>query len=164
MKIETKLDFKRYLKLMYILSYRKPSMFGLTVFGFLMLVMAISLFFDTNYDSEQFPFSMILFGFVFMAFMPITIYLSAKKNFSTNGRLKEKIVYEFTDEKIKIIGESFNSEMTWGKTYKIVELKNWILIYQNKLDANVIPKESFESNLDDFKEIVKTKNIKQKLK
>jgi hypothetical protein len=65
---------------------------------------------------------------------------------------------------MKITGETFSSEMDWSKIYKVLELKNWILIYQSKLIANAIPKESFDDNLESFKEIVRNKNIKVKFK
>lgn len=54
--------------------------------------------------------------------------------------------------------------MDWTKIYKILELKNWILIYQNRQIANLIPKEYFGDNLHEFKELVKRKGIKAKLK
>lgn len=72
--------------------------------------------------------------------------------------------YEFTSEKIKITGETFNSELDWGKTYEIKELKDWILIYQNRQVANVLPKESFGENIKDFRILVKSKNLNAKLK
>jgi len=96
--------------------------------------------------------------------LPISIYWSAKRSFSTNKRLQEKIIYEFTNENIIIKGETFNSELNWSKTYRIMELNNWILIYQSRLTANVIPKKSFDSQLATFKEIIRSNNIKAKFK
>ena len=164
MTIETKLEFKKYLKLMFILSVRKSSMLTTTLIGLIIVLLAFIQTFDPNFKSEEFPFSLMIFGIVFLVFMPVIIYLNAKSNFSTNGKLKETIVYEFTNEKMKITGETFSSEMDWSKIYKVLELKNWILIYQSKLIANAIPKESFDDNLESFKEIVRNKNIKVKFK
>lgn len=47
---------------------------------------------------------------------------------------------DLTEDEIKIRGESFYMEILWSKIYKIVEKKNWFLIYQNNLSAILIPK------------------------
>jgi len=164
MKIETKLDFKRYLKLTYVLLYRKPVMIFLTICGLLMFILSILYFLGSKSLFADPPYFQVVFGLFVIALLPFSIYKSARKNFSSHGRLQEKITYEFTDEKIKLIGESFNSEMSWDKTYKILELKNWILIYQNRQAINILPKDSFGENLTEFKALVKSKNIKSKLK
>lgn len=78
--------------------------------------------------------------------------------------LIEQIRYEFTDEKILLTGESFASEMEWQKIHKVLELRDWILIYQSKQVFNVIPKESFGKNLSDFKSLVRNCNVKSKFR
>jgi len=164
MTIETKLDFKSYLRLMYTLTYRKPLMIFLTVCGLMMFVFSVFYFFGSKVLFIEPPYFQFVFGLFIIAFLPFSIYRSAKRNFSSNGRLQEKIIYEFTDEKIKMTGETFNTEMNWEKTYKILELKNWILIYQNRQIANVLPKNSFGENLIEFKTLVKRNHIRSKLK
>lgn len=164
MIIETKLDFKRYLKLMYTLAYRRPIMIYLTIIGLAMFLLSIFHFSGIIVPFDSPPYFQILFGFWIIALLPVSVYWSGKKNFSSNGRLQEKIIYEFTDEKIKITGETFSSEMDWAKTHKIIELKNWIIIHQNRQTANILPKESFGEKISDFRLLVKSKNIKAKLK
>jgi YcxB-like protein len=149
---------------MYTLTYQKPMMTFLSIVGFLMFIMSFLYFLDYEIPFNKPPYFQILFGLFIIAVLPFTIYRNAKKNFSTHGILQETIIYEFTDDKIKMIGESFNSEMDWTKIHKIVELKNWILIYQNRQIANVIPKESFGDNLSGFKLLAKSKGIETKFK
>ena len=164
MIIETKLDFKSYLKLMYSLTYRKPIMIFITIVGLIMFLSSIFYFLDFNVPVDSPPYFQIVFGFFIIAFLPFSIYWSGKKNFSSHSRLQERIIYEFTDEKIKITGETFSSELDWTKTYKITELKDWILIYQNRQIANILMKESFAEKISDFRILVKSKNVKAKLK
>jgi hypothetical protein len=164
MTIETKLDFKRYLKLMYTLTYLKPIMIFLTLIGIIMFIFSILHFLKFNIHVDGPPFFQLFFGFLVIAILPFSIYRNARKNFSSHGRLQEKIIYEFTDEKIKVTGETFKSEMDWTGTHKIVELKEWILIYQNRLIANIIPKDSFGEDLVEFKILAKGKGIKTKFK
>lgn len=74
--------------------------------------------------------------------------------------------YEFDIEGVKITGESFKSEFTWDKVYKVSESRRWIMIWQNKIVSNIISKKNFKGNdLENFKEIVsKQYNLKNKLK
>ena len=155
MKIETKLSFKEYLRLMFLLTYKKPFMVFLSGIGVIMFIGSLFYFLGIKVPVDKPPYFQLIFGFSIIALLPFSIYRSAKKNFSSSGRLQEKITYEFLEDAIRITGESFNSELTWEKIYKITELRNWILIYQNRLVANIIPKKSFGNSLGEFKEEVK---------
>jgi hypothetical protein len=105
------------------------------------------------------PYFQLIFGFAIVALLPFLIYRSAKKNYSTHGRLQERIIYNFTEERITITGETFSSELSWEKTYKIEELRDWILIYQNNIIANIIPKANFGGNLNEFKDWIRKKTF-----
>gem|GEM_PF-690254 len=142
---------------MFVLTYRKPIMVFVTFAGLTMLFSSIFYFIGFKIPMDNPPYYQLATGFGTVILVPFSIYRSAKKNFTTYGRLQEKIFYEFTQDQIKISGETFNSEFSWDKTYKILELNNWILIYQNRIAANIIPKESFGENLDEFKRYVKNK-------
>lgn len=163
MRLETQLDFKRYLKLMYWLTYKKPWTIIITIIGLTMLTLSILYFLGYPLALEKPPYVQLMIGLI-VILIPISIYSSAKKSFSSKGRLQEKLIYEFTVDKIIITGETFKTEMDWTKTYKIQELKDWILIYNNKFNANIIPKESFGEELLEFKEIVFKNNIKSNFK
>jgi hypothetical protein len=163
MKIETRLDFRKYLKLMYYLTYKKPWTIIITIIGLTMLIISILYFLGYKMTLERPPYAQLIIGLI-VIFIPISILRSAKKFFSSNGRLQEKMIYEFTVDKIIIIGETFKTEMDWTKLYKIQELRDWILIYNNKFNANIIPKDSFGEELIEFKKIVFANNIKSNFK
>lgn len=164
MKIETRLDFKSYLKLMYTLAYRRPIVIFIFIFLLVVLVMTIFIFSDINFLFGETYYMPLILASYFIVILPISIYYNTRKIFSTYGLLKEKIIYEFTDEKICHTGETFHSEMDWTKIYKIEEMKHWILIYQSRQHANFISKESFGENLMEFRNLVRSKKIKAKLK
>jgi len=164
MKIETKLEFKTYLKLMYILTYRKPLVIFLTIVGLILIIISGLYFMRISMLFDEPPRLQLAVGIVIVTMLPFSVYRGAKRNFSPDSRLRERTVYEFTDENITINGETFQTVMDWSKTYKILELKNWILIYQNKLAANVLPKSSFGENLNEFIDLIKQQNVRLKLK
>lgn len=163
MKIETKIEFKDYLRLMYILTYRRPGMIIASIMGLFMFVFTL-LYLVGIIQSAEFPWLPLAFSLVILLIMPLVIFSSAKKNYKTHGRLQEKITYEISRDIITIIGESFNSQMTWDKTYKVLELNDWFLFYQNKLVANIIPKKFIGAQTQELREIIKQQNVKYKLK
>ncbi len=163
MKIKTKIELKDYIKLMYILTYRKWTMKFILAMGLFSFIFSISYIFGII-ESTEIPILPIVFSFVVIFLLPITVYFSSKKNYNTHTRLQEEVTYEISTEDIKISGDSFNTEMTWEKTYKVLELKSWLLIYQNKMIANIIPKEYIGDHLSELREIIKSTNIKSKLK
>lgn len=163
MKIDTNIKLKDYIKLMYILTYRRIGMKFASILGIFLFTFCI-MYFIGIIESAEFPWLPIAYSAIIIIVMPLSIYYSAKSNYKTNARLQEKIAYEISDELIRITGESFNSEMTWEKTYKVLELKNWFLFYQNKLVANIIPKECVGNQTQELREIINRQNINSKLK
>ena len=164
MKLETKLDFISYLQLMFIITYRKPIILVITIINIATLIMVIFYISGFRFLFDGIPFSQLILCFFIVVVLPVSIYFNARKTFSTHGLIKEKIIYEITEDKICQTGETFHSEMEWTKIYKVVEMKHWILIYHNRQIANLIPKESFGENLMEFRNIIRSKKIKAKLK
>ena len=156
MKIEAKLDFKSYLRLIAYLTVKRPITIIIMTF--------VVLFFLIGFIGQGFPFMGLGFIVFWVLFYVFSIYFGAKKNYYSNKRLDERMEYEFSDEKIIIKGETFALEMDWVKVYKVIELKSWVLIYQSAGAANIIQKESFNGYLDEFREIVKSSGVKSKLK
>ncbi len=164
MKIETKLEFKDYLRLMYALTYKKPTIVFLSFVGLIMFVGSLLYFMGFNIPFDDTPYFQLILGFFIVGYLPFSIYRTAKKNFYSHGKLQEKMIYEFTTDKIKVTGATFSSEMDWSKTYKIKEINRWVLIYPSRNIFNLIPKDSIGENIDEFRSLIRTKNIKQKLK
>ncbi|MDR1403770.1 MAG: YcxB family protein [Tannerellaceae bacterium] len=149
MEIETKLEFKDYRKLVFICTYRNLIIIVLTLVFFIICIW-------------NFNIASLLSFLLYFSILQIIIHFSAKKHYTTNKALQEKIIYEFTDDKILIKGETFYSEFYWEKIYLIEELKDFILIYQSNSTANIISKKSFGNQIKEFRNSVKHKSIKTK--
>jgi hypothetical protein len=86
----------------------------------------------------------------------ILIYFAAKRNYESDGRISETIIYEFNNDTFQLTGESFSAKLTWDKVYKLTESKDWVFIWQSKQLAHVIPKRDFkEGEFQQFKNILK---------
>jgi len=160
MTITTKITFNNYVKLMLILSFRNVRLILFSIIGINMLL--LPLFYLTGLNDKT-PYLTMILGLFVLIIPSVMVYISSKKNYASNTRMQEKIIYEFTDEYIEITGETFKTVMDWSKIYKILELRGWILIYQNIEVATIIPKASFGENITAFRKLVKSKNIKSKL-
>ncbi|WP_430813853.1 YcxB family protein [Carboxylicivirga sp. RSCT41] len=162
MTIKTHIDFKEYVKLMYILTYRKGAFIFTGLLGVFLFTISM-LYFTGSLETDTPPAMAITMSIIFLFLLPFSVYFGAKKNYYSHGRLQEEISYEITEDLIAIKGETFTTEMSWDKTYRVLELKNWLLIYENKMMANIIPKRSID-NMDKLRGIIRNQSIKQKLK
>lgn len=165
MTIKTKLTLEEFRKLNFTLAYSKPGLILLTLFGILMFLSGFVLYFFTE-ELEESLFSPLIAGMILTFLFPFSIFVSSTRNFNSDKRLQEEMEYEFTDEKMKVSGESFSFELELSKTHQIIELKNWFLIYQNKISANLIPKRSLsESEIKEMRKIFsQLKGVKLKIK
>ena len=92
--------------------------------------------------------------FLITIVQPTVIYSTIRKNYRSSSNLKEQLKIEFTTTEIKMHGDSFYTVLEWAKIYKVQELKNWVLIYQNSLSAIIIPKRSLTGKLREFKHLL----------
>jgi hypothetical protein len=130
-------------------------------FGVLIVFFPVILLIKNDY----FPWFLIFPG-LFLLLGPLAeIYFKSKRNYKSDLLIGETIEYQFDNEEIIVTGQSFSSRFSWNKIYKVTETKDWLLIWQNRQMANVIPKRSFEGDdLKSFKEIVNNqKTLKKKL-
>jgi len=105
-----------------------------------------------------------LFFVVFLLLLPTMIYFRVRKGFTSTSLYSEKRTYEFTSDKIIIVAESCRSEILWSKIYKVNELNRWVLIYTTPYLVYIIPKEAFADKLEQFRQLVKSQPVKQKLR
>lgn len=143
------------------LLYQKKSMKFLTIL--LSIFFLISLLGAILVPEFNSPGQGFIFLVVSMA-LPILTYFSARKNYRTNQRLTETIEYQFADEYFSVKGDSFSSQVTWNKVFKVTQSKHWIFIWQNRQIANTIPKRIIsDTQMTEFKEILRDQRVKNSL-
>ncbi|WP_158534896.1 YcxB family protein [Mucilaginibacter hurinus] len=121
-----------------------------------MLILASSYFLGF-WQQGSFPVFQLVFAIFVLAGLPFSIYRSAKKQFNENEKLSETLTYTFDTRQVEIKGETFVSFLPWDKVKKVVELNNWILIYQDNRTLNVIPKIDLTTNdLNNLRNIIKS--------
>jgi mRNA-degrading endonuclease YafQ of YafQ-DinJ toxin-antitoxin module len=157
-KVETLIDVKEYIRLIMILTYRRGIIRFLVLLGVIFLVWSIFSLCGGWYFYGTITYAQLTLAIFILFFLPIVFHRRAKMNFNSNERLKENITYIFSEKQITIRGESFQVEMSWEKIYKIEEIKDWLLIYQNRNSANIIPLRYFSKEiLTKFRSLAATK-------
>lgn len=156
MTLTTKVSLKQYTRLMFMLAYRKPILILLVCFNLLMIGWVVSYFADwLSLPQPEYPQYLAIF--LISIVQPLVIYLAIRSNYKSSTRLNSEMKLTFTHEKLIISGHMFYSEFSWHKAYKLVEYKNWFLVYENTLAAVLIHKSDISKAAQlEFKALVKT--------
>lgn len=163
-RVEKKLNFKAYVKLLFILSFR--SFFTWMVLAsLLVMLLLIGMRLWRGYTIVQAFLELhtwIPVAFSFYYFF--LIYWGARKNYNSNAAVREHVTFEIDDKMVKAFSKSSNSEIDWEVVHKVLEFKNWVLIYISNTNAFMIPTAELGSQLPEFRTLVRNAGVKAKLR
>lgn len=143
----------------------KTSLIRFMVFPLIVLFFFIADFYNAERDDHEIYRQVIICWFIFSIFLVIRSYFSVKNAFFSNKNVQETITYTFTEEKICVEGETFDTDFTWDTVYKVKENKDWFLIYQSAQVMNMVPKKYFtREQIPELRNMVKTNHIKARLR
>jgi hypothetical protein len=79
--------------------------------------------------------------------------------------LKEDIIIRFKKEYFEETGQTFSVKYSWSEIFKIIEKKEWFLIFLEKNKALPIIKTDLKDNqYIEIKELFNSLNVKKSLK
>ena len=161
MTIETHLSEADFIKVNLIILYKKIFVKILAVIGCFILASALISFFA---NPQLTNLSSFIVPVCYVSVLPIYTYFSSKKLYNSNNRISERITYTINPDNYLMKGESFSAELSWSKIYKVTKTKDWILIWQNKQTANVIPLKNITgSQIQEFKTVLHNNSVKNNL-
>uniref|UniRef100_UPI004056D3F5 YcxB family protein n=1 Tax=Agathobacter sp. TaxID=2021311 RepID=UPI004056D3F5 len=112
--------------------------------GMLSLVLPAIIFFRLYMNYESMGMDQILInlglGILFLVYVPISLWLRAKKALKKNSVLASTLHFAFTEQSICVTQGEDKAEFKWENIYRMVSTKNLVLIYTNRVNAYVIPK------------------------
>lgn len=163
MTITTNLTFEEYLKVMYAVAYKNWRVRFFTFIGLLILTSTIAVLF--NKETKDFPYSSLIMGLGLAFSTPISLYFQLKKNYQANAALQQGVTYTFTKEGVELKGESFNSQLKWVNISKVVEQKEYFLLYPPSSTVMIVAKKELSDlEIKNFKQLLRGVNtIKLKL-
>jgi YcxB-like protein len=163
-EIEVLIEFKEYLKLTYFNIFSK-----LWFIWIVFLLMAFYTIYESvnstvNITAYYFVISIAPYIFLFI-FLIIYPYFSAKRNLKISPVLKRVTKYQFSEEKITVMSEIFDSNLSWENIIKAQEKVNIITLYTTQNAGYFLPLRCFanDSQLIEFRELVR-RNLGDKAK
>ncbi|TSJ48031.1 YcxB family protein [Fluviicola chungangensis] len=157
MQIKTTLTQSQFAKLTGILLLKRLQVLFLilAVLG-LIIGALIAIFFFHNKDA----YMLVFVAVVFLGLFAFSIFNNAKRHYQNNPRIRQETTYDFSDKGVLIAKEGFSSTIKWNEIIRIRKKAGLILIWQNKLVANVISaKDVTPQQLDEIKSLIRKKNV-----
>lgn len=82
----------------------------------------------------------LIFGLIVIFYLPVTLYLNAKRQVSLQPVFKETLHYILSDDGIEIhVGDQIDSQ-PWEKMHKAVSTSKNIILYTSKNTASLFPR------------------------
>ena len=98
----------------------------------------------------------LIAGIIVVFYLPVSLYINAKKQVMLNPVFKETLHYTLDDEGISItVGENSDSQK-WADMHKAVSSCKSIIIYTNKINACIFPKADLKEKLPDVIRMIST--------
>ncbi|HET6994189.1 MAG TPA: YcxB family protein [Chitinophagaceae bacterium] len=161
MQIKTNLTQRDFINVNFVLMWKKITL--KIALGIVLLLMIYSIYMQVSYG-KSFHLDTIAWPLLMLAFLSLFTLVGSILNYRSNSRLKETIEYNFGDTYLEVKGDSFSSKLTWDKIYKVTKTKKWLLIWQSRYTANVIPlRDVWEGDITGLKEILDRHHVKNNL-
>ena len=82
---------------------------------------------------------------VLMLFWLVIPYISAKRQVSNSGFLREPMAFSFSAAGVDMVGPNFSSSFAWPLVKEVRETQSLILLYEGPNSARIVPKHFFAS-------------------
>lgn len=106
----------------------------------------------------------IAFGVVFLFYMPITLFLRSKSSLAASKVLTRPLHYTVGADGFLVSQGEENAVLPWEQIYKMVATKSNVLVYSNRTNAYIIPREQLGSRYDALSDLAKDKLPKYRRK
>ena len=93
---------------------------------------------------------------VLFAYVPVSLWFRSKKVLKTNEVLANTLHFEFEEETICVSQDDQKAEFKWENVYKLVATKKLVLLYTNRLNAYIIPREQIKDAYADLATLAKS--------
>lgn len=161
MQIKTTLTQNQFARLTGILLLKRLQVLFLILAVIALIIGAlIAMIFFHNKDA----YMLVFVAVVFLGLFAYSIFNNAKRHYQNNPRIRQETTYDFSDKGVSLSKEGYASTIKWNEIIRIRKKAGLILIWQNKLVANVIAlKDVSPEQLSEMKSLIARKNIPSNL-
>lgn len=99
----------------------------------------------------------LLFGIIFLVYMPVSLWLRSKRQILMSPVLKETLHYVLNEQGVHVsVGEQ-TADLEWGMIYKVISTKSNLLIYSSRVNAYVVPLKQLGDQYEAVKKLAESK-------
>lgn len=80
-------------------------------------------------------------GVAFAVYIPFTLWTRARQTMKKNAVLAGTLHYHITEAGIEVSQDGDSGVLEWKQIYKMVATKKSVLVYSNRVNAYIIPRE-----------------------
>ncbi len=96
----------------------------------------------------------LIFGLIVLFYLPVALYVNAKRQVTLQPAFKEPLHYILSDEGIEVhAGEQVDSQ-GWESVHKVASTSRNLILYTSKNTASLFPKEDLGDDLMPVVEII----------
>ena len=123
-------------------------------FSIIIALMAFVVSFTTAGEvSVGYTFLYVVFGALFLVYIPVSLYLSAKRKTTKVKEFMKPLHYEVNEEGVTVSQDGEAATLPWKQIYKVISTKHNVLIYSSRINAYVIPLETLGEQYNGLKEL-----------
>jgi hypothetical protein len=141
--IKARISFRQYAILLFRLTYAKPALIVIVSVGLLMAAWVLGYGVGLSFLPAPQFYQYTTLALIFVV-QPLFIFSTIRRTYVSSDHLREPLEMVFDGEQIRITGKYFYTELSWAGLFKVVELRDWFMIYQNTLTAVLVPKRAFK--------------------
>ena len=106
----------------------------------------------------------LIFGVVVLFYLPVNLYLSAKKQILGNEIFKKPLHYTFTKDGLFVSQEEHKDFVAWDNMRKAVSTGKSIIIYTSKVSATIIPRKACDGEVTELLAVIVSHMSPKKVK
>lgn len=90
----------------------------------------------------------VLLGIVFLFYFPFFLYVRSKHSLASSEALRETLHYAVDENGFAASQGEASGLLKWEQIYKMVSTRSNVLVYSNRVNAYVIPREQLGDKYD----------------
>ncbi len=106
----------------------------------------------------------IVFGIIFLVYTPVSLFLRSRHSLAASEVLKKPLHYAVAEEGFTVSQGEETAQLLWDQIYKMVATKSNVLVYSNRINAYIIPREQLGGKYFALKELAEKKLPKYRIK
>ena len=98
----------------------------------------------------------LILGIVCVFYQPVALYMRARRQVKTNPVFSKPLHYRLDDNGITVTSGEDSDTLSWDKMYRAVSTSRSVIVYTNRINACIFPKDDMGAGKDDAVKIIST--------